>query len=130
MEKDMVGETTFEGVFVLDQSMYEKESTGIISILVNNEEKFTTGKIGGSTLNVFPFKVDFGEADSMVILYMGLWQKNKIEKYRFFLIPRKVLRPFNSRLDKKKLVENGFQLLPAWQDALSRYLKEMGTREE
>lgn len=32
-------------------------------------------------------------------------------------------RPFNSRLDKSKLVENGFEPLPAWQDALSRYLK-------
>lgn len=34
-------------------------------------------------------------------------------------------RPFNSRLDKSKLVENGFIPLPTWQDALSRYLKEM-----
>ena len=32
-------------------------------------------------------------------------------------------RPFNSRLDKTKLVENGFTPLPTWQDALSRYLK-------
>lgn len=34
-------------------------------------------------------------------------------------------RPFNSRLDKSKLVENGFTPLPTWQDALSRYLKEL-----
>ena len=34
-------------------------------------------------------------------------------------------RPFNSRLDKSKLVENGFEPLPDWKDALSRYLKEM-----
>ena len=33
-------------------------------------------------------------------------------------------RPFNSRLDKSKLVEEGFEPLPAWQDAVSRYLKE------
>lgn len=38
----------------------------------------------------------------------------------------KAARPFNSRLDKSKLVENGFKLLPTWQDALARYLKEMG----
>lgn len=37
----------------------------------------------------------------------------------------KAARPFNSRLDKSKLVENGFQPLPTWQDALSRYLKEI-----
>lgn len=35
----------------------------------------------------------------------------------------KAARPFNSRLDKKKLIEAGFQPLPAWQDALTRYLK-------
>lgn len=34
-------------------------------------------------------------------------------------------RPFNSRLDKSKLVENGFEPLPTWQDALSRYLAEL-----
>ena len=37
----------------------------------------------------------------------------------------KAARPFNSRLDKSKLVENGFTPLPHWQDALSRYLKEL-----
>ncbi len=34
----------------------------------------------------------------------------------------KAARPFNSRLDKRKLVENGFAPLPPWQDALRRYL--------
>ncbi len=37
----------------------------------------------------------------------------------------KAARPFNSRLDKSKLVEAGFQPLPTWQDAVSRYLKEI-----
>ena len=37
----------------------------------------------------------------------------------------KAARPFNSRLDKSKLVENGFTPLPTWQDAVSRYLKEI-----
>ena len=37
----------------------------------------------------------------------------------------KAARPFNSRLDKSKLVENGFVPLPTWQDALTRYLKEI-----
>ena len=37
----------------------------------------------------------------------------------------KATRPFNSRLDKSKLKENGFEPLPVWQDALSRYLKEI-----
>lgn len=34
-------------------------------------------------------------------------------------------RPFNSRLDRSKLTENGFTPLPAWQDALDRYLREI-----
>lgn len=37
----------------------------------------------------------------------------------------KAARPFNSRLDKSKLAENGFEPLPVWQDALRRYLKEI-----
>lgn len=34
----------------------------------------------------------------------------------------KAARPFNSRLDKSKLQENGFELLPDWRDAVRRYL--------
>ena len=38
----------------------------------------------------------------------------------------KAARPFNSRLDKSKLTENGFERLPDWKDALHRYLMETG----
>ena len=38
----------------------------------------------------------------------------------------KAARPFNSRLDKSKLVENGFRPLPDWKDALHRFLVEIG----
>lgn len=37
----------------------------------------------------------------------------------------KASRPFNSRLDKSKLVQNGFMPLPDWKDALHRYLTEL-----
>ena len=37
----------------------------------------------------------------------------------------KAKRPFNSRLDKSKLAENGFEPLPTWEDALKRYLQEI-----
>lgn len=37
----------------------------------------------------------------------------------------KAVRPFNSRLDKSKLEEKGFEPLPDWKDALKRYLKEV-----
>ncbi|MDD6157329.1 MAG: dTDP-4-dehydrorhamnose reductase [Lachnospiraceae bacterium] len=41
----------------------------------------------------------------------------------------KATRPFNSRLDKSKLVREGFTPLPTWQDALSRYLKAISIEE-
>ena len=41
----------------------------------------------------------------------------------------KAARPFNSRLDKSKLVEAGFQPLPDWRDALGRYLEELSRGE-
>lgn len=37
----------------------------------------------------------------------------------------KAVRPENSRMSKEKLSENGFERLPSWQDALSRYLEEI-----
>ncbi len=39
--------------------------------------------------------------------------------------PSKVKRPSNSRMSKKFLVDNGFEPLPLWQDALIRYLEEV-----
>lgn len=37
----------------------------------------------------------------------------------------KAARPFNSRLDKSKLVKNGFTPLPTWQNAVKRYIDEL-----
>jgi len=37
--------------------------------------------------------------------------------------PAKAKRPTNSRMSKEKLTEHGFEKLPAWQDALKRYLE-------
>lgn len=39
--------------------------------------------------------------------------------------PSKAKRPYNSRLCKRKLIENGFNYLPVWQNALVRYLAEI-----
>lgn len=44
--------------------------------------------------------------------------------------PSKAKRPYNSRLDKKKLVECGFTPLPDWRDALKRYIREVFETEE
>ena len=50
-----------------------------------------------------------------------------LERFRIVEFDKngKAARPFNSRVDKSKLVEAGFTPLPTWQDALSRYLKEI-----
>lgn len=42
------------------------------------------------------------------------------------LVPNQAKRPLNSRMSKKSLDEAGFERLPDWKDALSRYLKEIG----
>ena len=65
------------------------------------------------------------------------WYDFCVEFYRQYGLETKVIpvtteeyglsvaaRPFNSRLDKKKLQEAGFKLLPTWQDAVKRYLAE------
>ena len=65
------------------------------------------------------------------------WYDFCVEFYRQYGLGTKVIpvttaeygcsvaaRPFNSRLEKKKLTEAGFKPLPTWQDAVSRYLKE------
>lgn len=43
--------------------------------------------------------------------------------------PTKAARPKNSRLSKKSLDEMGFGRLPLWQDAVKRYIQEMGLIE-
>ena len=39
--------------------------------------------------------------------------------------PAKAKRPFNSRMSKDKLEDNGFRKLPDWKDAVKRYLQEL-----
>lgn len=56
----------------------------------------------------------------------------KLANYKVKVLPvtteeygvSKAKRPFNSRLDKQKLKDCGFELLPTWQDALKRYLSD------
>jgi dTDP-4-dehydrorhamnose reductase len=39
--------------------------------------------------------------------------------------PTRAKRPKNSRMSKQKIIENGFKLLPIWQDAVERYIQEL-----
>lgn len=43
--------------------------------------------------------------------------------------PSRAKRPANSRMSKEKLIKNGFQKLPPWEDALHRYLGELKEHE-
>ncbi len=57
---------------------------------------------------------------------MKLGNKNtKINYITSDQYPAKAKRPFNSRMSKDKLEENGFNRLPSWQDALKRYVDEL-----
>ena len=47
------------------------------------------------------------------------------EEYLEITGTKQAYRPRNSKLDKSKLVENGFEMLPSWQDATNRYVKEL-----
>lgn len=52
---------------------------------------------------------------------------SKVDRLLSTDYPTKAIRPLNSRLDKQSLEAAGFQKLPAWQDALKRYLEEKST---
>lgn len=51
--------------------------------------------------------------------------KINVEPVPSTAFPTKAIRPHNSRMSKKCLDEAGFNRLPIWQDALSRYLQEL-----
>lgn len=53
---------------------------------------------------------------------------NKVstEKYLEITGTKQAYRPRNSRLDKNKLSDNGFDRLPSWEDATERFCEELG----
>lgn len=54
----------------------------------------------------------------------------KVEPVSSAQYAAKAKRPENSRMNKQKLVDNGFELLPDWKDALGRYLRTIKTDEK
>ena len=64
---------------------------------------------------------DFAEAIFAVAGKTAQVQRVTTEEYG-----AKAPRPKNSRMSKDKLTQQGFSRLPSWQDALERYLKEIG----
>ena len=56
--------------------------------------------------------------------YDETYAKVKVSPVGSDAYPAKAKRPSNSRMDKSKLVDNGFTPLPEWKDALARYIKK------
>lgn len=63
--KPLIGNIAF--TIVIDQSMLSSQSSAIISILVDGEERHNTGRIDASTTEEFAFDIDADGADSIVI---------------------------------------------------------------
>lgn len=64
-------------------------------------------------------------------LAVEIFKQAKIENINVIPVtsdkfPSKSKRPKNSRMNKQKLIDSGFDKLPDWKDALSRFLKELG----
>lgn len=71
---------------------------------------------GGAGTRIYPLtmvtsQTSWNECECHPSYYSGVWTF-------------KSARPSNSRLDKLKLLVNGFEPLPDWKDAVSRYLKD------
>jgi dTDP-4-dehydrorhamnose reductase len=52
-------------------------------------------------------------------------KKVKVNPIKTEEYPTRAVRPKNSRLSKQKLIDNGFEPLPKWQEALQHYIKHL-----
>lgn len=73
----------------------------------------------GGYISWYDFAVDIMKETGE---YNEIYKKVEVLPVDSSEYPTKAKRPFNSRLDKSKLAENGFEPLPDWKDALGRYL--------
>lgn len=64
-------------------------------------------------------------ADFAKEIFQVAGKKVKVNSITTEEYPTKAIRPKNSRMSKDKLEKNGFTRLPAWQDALTRYIAEL-----
>lgn len=134
-------------VFGLNGSNFVKTMINIGK--THDEVKVVNDQIGTPTycLDLARLLVDMAETDKYGYYHATneggyiSWYDFCVEIYRQYGLTTKVIpvtteeyglskaaRPFNSRLDKRKLVEAGFTPLPSWRDALSRYLNEITDR--
>jgi dTDP-4-dehydrorhamnose reductase len=65
-------------------------------------------------------------AEFAVEIFRQAGKKVKVNPISTAEYGAKAARPMNSRLSKDKLVQEGFDRLPRWEDALARYMEELG----
>lgn len=58
---------TFSGTFVLDQTMFGSKSHGVIKIIINGSEVFSTEELKGNTTKSFPFTVNIPDTNVIII---------------------------------------------------------------
>lgn len=103
---DQVGTPTYTyDLAALLVDMLEKEEYGIYH-----------ATNGGGYISWYDFAVE---------IFRQAGMKVKVKPVTSAEYPAKAKRPSNSRMEKKKLEEHGFRMLPDWKDALARYLKEI-----
>ena len=152
LEGELAVANTLEKYFIVRIAcVFGKNGKNFIKTMLNIGKKFDTLRVGNDqigtptyTLDLSRLLVDMIETDKYGYYHATneggyiSWYDFAVEifkqaGYDTNVVPvttaeygaSKAARPFNSRLDKSKLVENGFVPLPAWQDALVRYLKEI-----
>ena len=103
---DQVGTPTYTyDLAVLLVDMLEKEEYGIYH-----------ATNGGGYISWYDFAVE---------IFRQAGMKVNVKPVTSAEYPAKAKRPSNSSMEKKKLEEHGFRMLPDWKDALARYLKEI-----
>ena len=103
---------------------YAKDLAKFLVDLVNTEKYGIYHATNEGYLSWFDFaKLIFKEAQ--IEMKLNPVSSELYKKIR----PGQATRPINSRLSKKSLINGGFSLLPPYQDALKRYLKELKDNE-
>ena len=129
---NVYGQTKLEGELAVSQTLdkyfivriawvFGKNGNNFIKTMLNVGKKYDTLKVVNDQIGTPTYTYDLACEIFKQAGYTNTVIPVTTEEYGL----SKAARPFNSRLDKSKLVENGFKPLPTWQDALARYLKEI-----